>query len=98
MTTVRRPTMVQMRKSGPLHFFSTAERSTHLAVVVEYCVQRGERQFVDRSGARFLVVSGEVMVDGDMVCDLRTFLDVGTYVVTVRDRDHVVKIHPAMYE
>lgn len=86
------------RKGGPIHFYPTDERPALLANVVEYCVQVGERQPLNRSQADFLVVSGAVSVDGEARAGVADRLPIGAFQVTIRGRNHQVFVHPQLVE
>ena len=85
-------------KSGPIHFFPTDERNTGIGHVVEYCVQVGERQPLNRTQACWLVTQGAVLVDGSTELDLARRLALGTWEVTIRGRKHHVVVHPPTNE
>jgi len=85
-------------KSGPIHFYPNDERNTGIAHVVEYCVQIGERQPLNRTQACWLVARGDVLVDGKQELDLAHRLPQGTWEVAIRGRKHHVVVHPAIRE
>ena len=85
-------------KSGPIHFYPTADRDTGVGHVVMYCVQVGERQPLNRTQACWLVTSGNVLVDGLLENNNARKLPLGTWEVTIRDRKHHVVVHPAIHE
>lgn len=85
-------------KSGPIHFFTSYERSALIASVVEYCVQVGERQPLTRTQAAHLVASGQVTLDGTTVTRLGALVPDGTWRLGVRGKDHHVVIHGTLKE
>ena len=85
--------MNKIGKSGPVHFFVTSERDAHLADVVEYCVQVGERHHITRSQARGLVGDGKVLVDGALPKKCYTKLSSGPHALSIRGRTHHVIVH-----
>ncbi len=85
-------------KNGPIHFYPTDERAAHLANVVEYCVQLGERQPITRSQADFLVIDGQVTIEGQPTLKVDHLLGLGTWKVTIRGRNHHVVVHPQNIE
>lgn len=89
---------MNVNKSGPIHFYVTYERSAELAAVVEYCVQIGERQPLNRSQACYLVGSGEVKIDGRVVRRFGEILPNGTWQIDVRGKTHHVVVHGAVKE
>lgn len=90
--------MNDTHKNGPINFYPTNERDAAIANVVEYCVQIGERQPLLRSQAAWLVVSGQVQLDGQPATKLGEEVSLGARQVTIRGRNHHVVVHPAMKE
>lgn len=85
-------------KSGPIHFYPTEQRPERIGHIVEYCVQTGDRQPLTTSQASWLVASGEVKIDGDVVTNAAKRLPTGTWEVTIRGRNHQVVVYPAFWE
>ncbi len=85
-------------KSGPIHYYTNYERTAELAAIVEYCVQVGERQPLNRSQACYLVGNGEVKVDGSVERELGRVLEHGTWQINVRGKNHHVVVHGSAKE
>jgi hypothetical protein len=85
-------------KSGPIHFYPTEERNTGVGNVVEYCIQVGEKQPINRTQACWIITRGDVLVDGKVEHDLARKLAQGPWEVTIRGRKHHVLVHPAIRE
>lgn len=84
-------------KNGPIHFIPTAERDPVLHTIVEYCVQKGEKQYINASQAAYLISTGQVYVDGIKKTTVYK-IGLGVKSVKIRDRVHIVIIHPAITE
>ncbi len=91
-------TVSKQRKDGPIHFYPTIERPANLALIVEYCVQKAERQPLLPSQADHLVCSKQVLVNGSVDTRMGASLPIGAYELTIRGRKHHVLIHPPISE
>jgi hypothetical protein len=79
-------------KNGPIHFFTSYERESHIETVVEYCVQVGEGQPLNRTQASYLVGRGDVLLEGRQP-DLGEIIPHGAWQLTVRGRNHHLVVH-----
>lgn len=91
-------TSMNDNKNGPINFYTSTERDALIAQVVEYCVQIGERQPLNGSQAAYLVVSGQVSVDGEVVRNLAAKIPHGMWNVSVRNKNHHVVVHGSLLE
>jgi hypothetical protein len=87
-----------MTTSGPIHFYSSFERPAGIAAVVEYCVQIGENQPINRTQAAYLVGRGDVSLDGEKMQDVALIMKNGTWILNIRGKNHHVVVHTALLE
>lgn len=84
-------------KNGPIHFFTSYERDSYIEAVVEYCVQTGENQPLNRTQAAFLVGRGDVLLDGKKM-QLGDIVPHGVWKLSIRDKNHHLIVHGAPKE
>jgi len=82
---------------GPIHFYTSYERESNIETVVEYCVQVGERQPLNRTQAAYLVARGDVVLDGRKV-RLGEVVPHGAWQLNVRGKNHHLVVHGAPKE
>jgi hypothetical protein len=85
-------------KNGPIHYYTSTERNATIAAVVEYCVQLGEKQPINRSQASNLIISGEVSVEDKLIADLNFVIPHGTWKFKIRNRNHHLIVHGSSTE
>lgn len=84
-------------KDGPIHFYTSYERDSNIETVVEYCVQVGEHQPLNRTQAAYLVGRGDVMLDGRRA-KLGDVVAHGAWQLNVRGKNHHIVVHGAAKE
>lgn len=84
-------------KNGPIHFYTSYERDSNIEAVVEYCVQVGEHQAINRTQAAFLVGRGDVTIDGRKA-KLGDIVPHGAWQLNVRGKNHHLMVHGAPKE
>jgi hypothetical protein len=84
-------------KNGPIHFYTSYDRDSNVETVVEYVVQIGEHQCINRTQAAFLVGRGDVSVDNN-VSKLGDIIPNGAWQLNVRGKNHQIVVHVTQKE
>jgi hypothetical protein len=84
-------------KNGPIHFYTTPERESSVDAVVEYCIQLGERQSINRSQASYLISKGDVTIDG-RIPKIGEVIPHGTWQLSIRNKNHHLVVYGAPIE
>ena len=79
-------------KDGPIHFYASFERDSHIETIVEYCVQVGEHQPINRTQSSYLISRGDVTIDGRKP-KLGEIILRGVWQLNIRGKNHQLIVH-----